>query len=265
MKRVYITFGGQAYDPHTARVVETAHTFGVDELRVYDDRWLMGTEFYRANEWLWNWREKWGFGWNCWKAFIIRNALSEQSEPASVLYVDGDTYPVADLTPIFNFAERDGVCLFESQGNLNKRFTRRDVFRQMYADQEHYWDARHACGRFSIWSSSSITASQALHAWGVFLIDPLCQGWHASERGGDFPEFYRNSGDQSILTVLAERHGFPLHREACQFGWPPSIGHGQLEDTYPQLFVQSGDRAPDRLEGSCFQGIWSEGQRIGGL
>jgi hypothetical protein len=181
------------------------------------------------------------------------------------LYVDGDTYPIADLTPILNFAERDGACLFESQGNLNKRFTRRDVFCQMYADQERYWDARHACGRFSAWSSPSITASQALHAWAAFLVDPLCQGWHASERGGDFPEFYRNSGDQSILTVLAQRYGFPLHREACQFGWPPSPNHGQPDDTYPQLFVQEGYRAPDQLKGSRFQGVWQGGVRTGAL
>lgn len=274
MKRIYITFGGQAYDHITERVAASAHTFGVDELRVYDDRWLMQTEFYRRNRWLWEWRERWGFGWNCWKAYIVFYTMAETgsssmyentgrtSEDCVVLYVDGDTYPIADLSPIFAFAERDGACLFESQGNPNRRFTRRDCFAAMGCDEPRYYDARHACGRFSSWHSTNERALDALSEWDDFLVDPRCQGWHGSDTG-DFSEFHRHSGDQSILTILAEKYGFPLHREACQYGWPPSPGHGQPDDTYPQLFIQDGSRGPDQLQGSRFAGVWRGGKQVG--
>ena len=255
MKRVYITFGGQAYDRQTALAVCAAQpNWGVDQVLVYDDVWLKQQPFYERNKWLWSWREAWGFGWNCWKAFIILDAMQRVNEPSVVLYVDGDTYPIADLSPIFEFAERDGACLFESQGNRNKRFTRRECFVAMGADEERYWDARHACGRFSAWSSENVKALEALHAWDSYLVEPACQGWHGSGTG-DFLEFHRHSGDQSILTIIAEKYAFLLHREACQYGWPPSPGCGQPEDTYPQLFVQDGYRAPDQGQGSRFRNV----------
>jgi len=256
MNRIYITFGGQAYDSHTEKAISFLGTQqNLDAVLVYDDAWLLQQPFYEKHKWLWQWREKWGFGWNCWKAHIIRDAMHRCGPDCVVLYVDGDTYPTADLSPIFDFAVRDGVCLFESQGNLNRRFTARRTFKAMGCDEERYWDARHACGRFSAWRSDHRDSLTALGEWGKYLIDPLCQGWHGSPNGDDFPEFHRNSGDQSILTILAEKYRFPLHREACQYGWPPSADHGQPDDTYPQLFVQDGFRAPDQLQGSRFRNL----------
>jgi len=52
MRRIYCTFGGSQYDETIQRIVEDAHKFGVDEVRVYDDRWLMEQEFYRLNRWI---------------------------------------------------------------------------------------------------------------------------------------------------------------------------------------------------------------------
>lgn len=258
MSRVYITFSGRAYDRHTAKLVEAHRTglTGADALMVFDDPWLMQTAFYDHHRWLWHWEQRWGFGWNCWKAYIINRAIERYGHESTILYVDADTYPIADLTPIWNFAQRDGACLFEAQGCLNKRFTRRECFMTMGCDEPRYWEAKHGCGRFSAWRADSSPAMRALDEWNKFLTDQRCQGWGPSTRGiVDFPEFHRHSGDQSILTILAEKYGFPLHREACGYGWPPSPGCGQPDDNYPQLFVQDGYRDPDHGEGSIFRNV----------
>ena len=71
MKKYYITFGGRAYDYNIPKVVEAAPKFGADEVLIYDDLWLTQQEFYTQNKWLWEHHHKRGFGWYCWKPYII--------------------------------------------------------------------------------------------------------------------------------------------------------------------------------------------------
>ncbi len=46
-KRILITFSGAAYDNTTEIIVRDAPRFGVDEVRVYDDLWLMMFQYSR--------------------------------------------------------------------------------------------------------------------------------------------------------------------------------------------------------------------------
>lgn len=263
--RVLITFSGRAYDATTERMFD-ALKFGAHAVRVYDDRWLMTQhrQFMEDNKFLWETPKKFGFGWCCWKALIIADAMNWLlrtlhpvcADASTVLYVDADTYPIADLTPIFQFAERDGICLFESQGNPNKRFTRRDCCVAMGLDEEKHWNARHACGRFSAFKVGDYRAWQFLCEWLTYSVNPMCQSLEPSKYTAEFPEFARHSNEQSVLTLLASKYGIPLHREACQFGWPAQPGCGQPEDKYPQLFHQeycTGDRGD--LSGSRFRNV----------
>lgn len=257
-KRVCVTFSGRAYDETTKLIVENAPKFGADEVRVYDDRWLLETypEYRSLNRWLWETKDSFGFGWCAWKAFVICHAIARGSPLDTVLYTDADTYPIADLSPLFAIAERDGMMLFEAQGCSNRQYTRRDCFVAMGCDEERYWNARHACGRFQVFRAGDYRARQLLMEWLVYSINPMCQLRAPSVYAPDFPEFTRHSNEQSVLTILAEKYRVPLHREACQFGWPAQAGYGQPEDTYPQLFHQvwtGGDRAD--LSGSSYRNV----------
>ena len=258
MKRIYITMGGQGYDALTEIAFPQGKALGADDVLVYDDVWVRATEFYHRHEWLFtNFERNWGFGYNCWKPYIIMDALSryDPNEDAVVLYVDGDTYPINRLDVIWNTAQRDGVMCFAAQGCPNKRFTRRDCFRAMGMDTEQYWDAPHACGRFSAWRGGSALARMMLMEWFTYSVNRNCQGWLPSAQSTDFPEFARHSAEQSVLTNLCAKYRVPLHREACQFGWPPSPGQGQPEDSYPQLFIQDGRRDADQGLGSRFRNV----------
>jgi len=261
MSRILITFGGRAYDATTERIVRDGPRFGADEVRVYDDRWLVEKvpDFRKLNSFLWETDKKFGFGWCAWKPMIILEEWYKAFialHHNTVLYVDADTYPIADLSPIFQFAERDGICLFESQGNPNKRFTRRDCCVAMGLDEEKHWNARHACGRFSTFKVGDYRAWQFLCEWLTYSVNPMCQSLEPSKYAPEFPEFARHSNEQSVLTLLASKYGIPLHREACQFGWPVSPNCGLEEDKYPQLFHQeycTGDRSD--LAGSRWRNV----------
>ncbi len=263
MSRILVTFGGRAYDATTERIVRDGPRLGADEVLVYDDRWLLEIvpDFRKLNSFLWETEKKFGFGWCAWKPFILLDQIGHpwagrDDAGSSILYVDADTYPIADLTPIFEFAERDGICLFESQGNPNKRFTRRDCCVAMGLDEERHWNARHACGRFSAFKVGDYRAWQFLCEWLTYSVNPMCQSLEPSKYAAEFPEFARHSNEQSVLTLLASKYGIPLHREACQFGWPVSPNCGLAEDTYPQLFHQeycTGNRSD--LSGSRWRNV----------
>lgn len=261
MRRIYITFSGAPYEAQTERTVRDAKQFGADEVWVYDDVWLKAQPYYELNKWLFD-KAVHGFGHCCWKPFVIRDACIRAEMCAEyegldfddfvVLYVDADTYPIADLTPVFNHAANTGAMLFESQGNLNTRFTRRDCFIAMGCDREKYWGAQHACGRFAAFRVGDYLNEQLLMEWLTYSLNRRCQFWGPSEYAKDFPDFHRHSTEQSVLTILAEKYGIRLHREACQFGWPIAPGK---DDWYPQLFIQDGARGPETRLGSKFRNV----------
>lgn len=255
MKKVYVTFGGRAYDGQIGLAVQNKALAGVDELRVYDDAWLKTTGFYRLNEWLFQLDNGYHFGWCCWKAYILIDTLLRCQPGDVVLYVDGDTYPVANLDPLFAIAEREKIVLFEAQGCNNNRFTKAECFVTMGIPREQ-WSSQHACGRFQLFTAGDWRSLQFLMDWNTYLLNPLCQFNKGSSTMADQLEFHRHSSDQSSLSNLALKYKIPLHREACQNGWPIQPNTGQPGDTYPQLFEQvwaDGDR--NDVSGSRFRNV----------
>jgi hypothetical protein len=258
MRRVYVTFGGAAYDKQIAKTAAWLEGSGI-ELRVYDDAWLMTTPFYKLNKWIFEIDESPGrgyhFGWCCWKAFIILQEFKRLNASDIVMYVDADTYPIADLTPLYEIAEREKIVLFEAQGVNNNRFTKAECFMAMAIPQSQ-WSSQHACGRFQLFTKGDWLCEQFLMDWNTYLLNPLCQFNQGSITMKDQPEFARHSSDQSSLSNLALKYGLPLHREACQNGWPVVPNAGQPGDTYPQMFVQEwadGDR--NDVRGSKFRNV----------
>lgn len=254
-KNIYVTFSGSAYDSTTKLIVEDGPKFGATEVRVYDDRWLMTQPFYARNKWLWETETKFGFGWCSWKSFVIQHALANADPGDVVLYTDADTFPIADLTPIFDYTREHSVMLFEEQGCINKVWTKRDCFRKMGVDDEFCHARIMACGRFQ-----AFTRYERLHwtdhflrMWEDYSTLRDCQLWDRSVNCEDYPEFRRHSCEQSVLSNLAYRYNVPCHRTPDQNG---SIDKDW--DLYPQVFVQqycTGDRG--NLSGSKYFNVGS--------
>lgn len=256
MNRILITFGGAAYDQQTA----IQHQASVDQgfiHRVYDDRWLIGTDFYRENRWIFNRQPQHGFGFCSWKPYIIQHALARCEEGDVVMYLDADTYPITDIGCLFDLAQRDGVVLFEEQGCVNKTWIKRECFEQMGAEDAK--EAMIACGRFQLFKKDRWSELQweVLHVWEHYSVDPLCQFHEGSASGDDDPSFIKNSCEQSVLSLAAWHCAIPLHRTPDQNGWPVAWdGNYKPEDTYPQLLLQVGARGNiNDLSGSRFRNI----------
>jgi hypothetical protein len=252
-KRILITFGGVAYDEQVARqrgfCKDVALAAGIVgnvepiEHRVYDDAWLMTTPFYRLNKWIFDREPQHGFGFCSWKPYIIKHALAHYCQPGDVvLYLDGDSFPVADISCLFEYAEREGIMLFEEQGCINRQWTKADCFHAMGClNQPHYYDAPQACGRFSLYRAGDYRVEQFLAEWQTYSLNPSCTFHEKSSVLGvlDDPTLFKNSCEQSVLGNLAVKYGIPTHRTPDQNGWPVhNNGTYKPEDAYPQLFCQ---------------------------
>lgn len=258
-KRILITFGGHAYDKQIERQRLELRSLGIEH-RVYDDNWLVRSLFFEQNRWIFERNPNHGFGFCSWKPYIILDALERLAEPGDVvMYLDGDTYPVADISCLFEMAEREGIVVFEEQGCVNKTWIKYDCFKAMGVNGLA-WDAMHACGRFQLFRKGDYRNVQFLQEWQTYSLNPECQfheGSKAETAWLDHSSFIRNSCEQSVLSLLAHKYAIPLHRTPDQNGWPVAHnGTYKPDDKYPQLLIQDGSRGDvNDLSGSRFRNV----------
>ena len=269
MRKIYATFSGAQYNETTQRIVEDAPGFGVDEVRIYDDRWLLGTEFYEINRWIFDLRsrnEHRGFGWYAFKPFVILDAIEwivDEMEDRTgvrgfrdgnwpiILWTDADTYPIADLTPLYEQCRKDGgIMLFAAEGCVQGAWTKRSCMKAMACDTENYRRSQHAVGRFMLFEAGNYRAKQFLMEWQTYLLNPACIGLEPSP--DEYPEYIEHRSDQSILGNLAHKYGLKLYREADGFG----DGSHRDREIFGTVFKQIGcyDK-PKSMEGSRFRNV----------
>lgn len=258
MKRLYITFSGVAYNETTAKIVESATRLGADELRVYDDRWLMDHPFYEQNRWLWEHSKRTGMnrgcGWFAWKPLIIMDALERFCEPGDiVLYTDADTFPIADFSMLYDeCAHIGGAMLFSAYGCSNRTYCKRDCYIVMGQDKPEYVDHTAGVARFMLFQKGPWAPKQFLMEWLTYCVNPLATTFDASVLGRDeYRGFVEHRTEQAIMTLLAYKYGYKLYREACQFG----AAHPEDKGLYGQLFEQVGAVGPRTLEGSRYRNV----------
>ena len=250
--KVYITFSGARYHGPTERIVFDAPKFGADKVLVYDDHWLTTQRpaFKQRAQPLFDHAKTRGFGWFCWKPLVILDAL-KRCPGSVVLFTDGDTYPIHDLSVVYETAYRDGMMLFTAEGCFQRRWCKRDCFILMNQDTPEYHDRQHAVARFMAFTEER---APFLEEWLEYVLDIRCNTFDPSTLGPELEGFHEHRCEQAILTNLAHKYGHRLYREACQFGESNTLLDRQL---YPQLFVQTGaySHSATPCTGSFFRNV----------
>lgn len=160
-----------------------------------------------------------GAGYWLWKPFIIRDALRTAADGDFVLYTDAAVVFVADPRPLLAVAEHYPILLFEMVPHrLQSRWTKRDCFVALDADESRYWTKPQLLGGFQLYR----TGPEALG-----FIDSLCTAMttaHAltdapSKMGlPELPGFVAHRHDQSILSIVAAKHRVPAFPDPSQWG-----------------------------------------------
>jgi len=234
-RNVYITFTGSAYDAVTERVTNTYKQFGATDLWLYDEPWLIQTGFVEQNKWLWehlgigNLNGGRGYGWFSWKPFIILDALSRLEPGDQVLYVDADTYPIADFRILFDLCRKEGGHLaFMATGTThaycNRQWVKRECFQCMGLDEDDYWHGPHAVARFMVFEKQATLSNGSepapfilrfLHEWQRHCLDHQCQTFDHDPAiqlpgpYGDGPKFgfREHRTEQAIYSLLCIWYG----------------------------------------------------------
>lgn len=269
-----ITFSGSKYDPLTALTVERAPKMGADKVWVYDDKWLLSTEFGQSPEFQWLLHHRGvgnpnggrGFGWFAWKPYILRHALDRVNDGDVVMFLDADTYPIHDFSMLYDICRKDGghmafMATARTEPLCNRQWCKRDAFIRMGMDSEHYWHCGHAVARFILMQKGAPQIDEFLKRWQWYCLDRHCQTFEASVLGpelGGLPKtdgptgnFREHRTEQAGYTLLVRDYGWKLYREACEFGKDCP----QDWDLYPQLFVQQDLGRPKSLNGSAYRNV----------
>jgi hypothetical protein len=218
-KRVLVTFSGARYHVPTERTVQNARKFGATHVTVYDDKWLLDqADYVKDAKWLLEHPKMRGVGWFAWKPYVLLHALQTCGPADTVLYIDGDTTPVADLTPLFDIGQRDDIMLFRANGWPRADvWTKGECFRKMKMDEEKYWGAQCACARFLVLTPSVLVLTM-LWEWYRLCLLPECNTYDLDPGVVQRKGFREHRCEQAILGLLAKKRGHRLYREACQWG-----------------------------------------------
>jgi hypothetical protein len=276
MTKHLVTFSGSRYHDTTQRIVEDAPKFGVDNVVVLDDNWLRNCRpgYWSRMEWFRQQRVKGegkarGIDFFCFKPFVVLDFFRRMPAGDVMLYVDADTFPIADLTPLYDRCVADGgVMLFGARGCVQKVWTKRDAFILMGCDEPKYHDQWQAVARFMLFQKGgAFPADEFLGQWLGFTANPMVNTFDPSVLAPDYPEFREARCEQAVLGNLATRYGIKLHREACEFGcWTapeddPSVGEQYRYGVPYQMFSQTGAHSyrpgfsGDEGEGSAFRTV----------
>lgn len=217
MKTILVNYATEAFAKSQARLNASAYRCGIDEVIAYNEEWLRSTPFYEENKRILE--QGRGAGYWIWKPYIILDALLGAGPDDIVVYCDSGAEIIGPLNPLFEVCRKQGgIVLFNQVYYKNKAWTKRDCFVLMDCDEPEYWDGDQVQAAFCLFMNNERNVSFVAE-WLYYCCDEQIVTDTDNVCGLDnFPEFTDHRHDQSVLSLLAVKHGIELYRNPTQFG-----------------------------------------------
>lgn len=217
-----ISFGDQKYRKSLDLLKETSEKIGNAKFIEYNDAWLQTTDFYYKNKYILD--QPRGAGYWIWKPHIILDTFNKMSDNDVLIYTDAGVKVISDLTPLFDLCQEKGLLLFKLPDNgvpqfyhVAKRWTKKDCFILMQADEEKYWNAPMTNGAVSVWQKNEFNVN-LLTEWQKYLRNPQIITDSPSMFGVNDLNFRDHRHDQSVLSILRVKYNIELYRDPTQYG-----------------------------------------------
>lgn len=168
-----------------------------------------------------------GYGYWIWKPYVIAGALRRIAPGELLLYIDAGVAPIADLTAWMAALADAPMAFFHPQLLPMRHWTKRDCFVGMDMDDAARWNAPTLSGGLQVYRHCP-EAFAFLDELRGLMRDPRLLTDQPNTLGRpDLDGFVEHRHDQSILTLLAMRHGQRIALEPTQYG-----GGRQLLDVH---------------------------------
>lgn len=206
MKKVLIFFGSKGYEHSRARLYESAKGY-FDKIISYGEEDI-DKQFYISNRDLFN--DVRGFGYWVWKAYFILKALKDLDEGDVCFYIDSTAVFISSPEILIKKCiESEGIVLFENAHYLNYHWTKSDCFNLMGLSAQKYLFGKQVDAAFQLYKKNN----KALDFLNELLFH--CCNYNIisdapNVTGDNHPEFKQHRWDQSVLSLLAIKHGIIL-------------------------------------------------------
>ncbi len=184
-----------------------------------------------------------GAGYWLWKPWLIRHALATSAEGDVIIYADAGSCLVSDPAPLVALTDVKPIVVFGHRaagepGGSMRRWTKRDCFVLLDADNETFWNAQCCTAGFQVYRNGP-EARSFVNEWLTACADPRILTDAPNVMGRDnLPEFLDHRHDQSVLTILALKHGLPEYPDPSQYGVPHTgAAFGQVFDAHRRRHI----------------------------
>jgi hypothetical protein len=227
MKRWLITFGSEGYERGLQQLDESARPY-FDEVRCYR-HFDIDQEFRRRHER--HFADGRGYGYWIWKPYLLLKTMEHMADGDIVMYCDALMTFIDDPAPLFQIVqENSGILLFNQkrEGHKNFRFTRADTFSLMGLDGPEYINGDNLNAAFMLYQKVP-RAIAFIEEWMTWISNYQVVADTSNIAGENHPDFFAHRHDQSILSLLAQKHELRTFIDISQWG----VGYpGRL---YPQI------------------------------
>jgi hypothetical protein len=160
-----------------------------------------------------------GAGYWLWKPYIILKTLEQASEGDAIMYLDSDNRVRANLTPLLDLvSDERPIILFRNHGHLNRCWTKRDCFVLMGCDSSKYHESEQIDAAHVLFRNCE-TSRAFVAEWLSWCEDERILTDTPNTCGlPDTAGFREHRWDQSVLSLLAVKHGLPVFRNPTQHG-----------------------------------------------
>lgn len=179
-----------------------------DEKHVNLDLEFTNSEFFEKNKKIA--QSKQGAGFCIWKPFFIKNLLDLSDEDDIVIYIDStDSVSVNTVKFIIDYITKNKTYILAwHQGTQKNKITvstKRECLIKMNCDNDRYKNAQMIEAGFLVVVSSEKT-KKIVNEWLEFCCEQECVLNDVTTKIPNYPEYKFNRYDQSVLSVLFEKH-----------------------------------------------------------
>jgi hypothetical protein len=219
----HITFGTPNYTRPVRQLRETAARFGIKTFAYTIHHPQVVEIARRCPEIL---RQPRGGGYWLWKPAVILDALESCDDGTILMYTDAAMHMIGDPAPMLCHAQEFPIMLFEHTFPLPDgpvqypmgQWTKRDAFVLLGADIPDCHRQQQLWGGLQIYRNGRTARAFVREVLEAACDERVLTDLPNTQRRDNLPGFRDHRHDQSVLSIIAWRHGLPHFPDPTQYG-----------------------------------------------